>query len=157
MARQRESWGEVFRAAGDAFLDVLRAELAVVAEHWKESGLRVGVIAGLAGFSFFLLFWLAGLLTMGFVDLLRSLFSWQLWQAAFAAALGILLLVTILMLVAWFVARRLENPVGVIQLRLADHRDWWQTTVMGKEHQLAASTAEGPQARSSGDDDEIQG
>jgi hypothetical protein len=157
---QRESWRDVFRSAGDAFLEVLRAEWAVVVEHWKESGLRLGVLAGLAGFAFFLLFWLAGLVVMGVVALLSSLFEWQLWQAAFATALGLLLFIAILGLVAWVVGRRLENPVSAFQVRVQDHYSWWQEAILGEERQLAgpsSSADQGGSTKSRGDDDAIEG
>ena len=144
----RDSWRDVFRAAGDAFLEVLRAEWAVVVEHWKESGLRLGVLAGLAGVSFFLLFWLSGLVTMGLVDLLRSLFGWQLWQSAFAVALGIVLFIALLGLVGWIVARRLENPVSAFTQRVQNHYDWWQEAILGEDRQLAASSAGADETKS---------
>ena len=139
MTQRRASWGEVLRALGEAFVEVLRAEMALLAEQWKEAGMLVGIAVALGGAVFFSMFWLCGLLVLAGVDLVRRLTEWQLWQASLLVA-GLLSLIMLVALgVAWLLVRRLKSPVAAFGERVNDHVAWWQDQILEGEPRLAES------------------
>ena len=82
MARRRDSWLEMVRALGEAFFEVVRAELAVVRETVKAWGKSWGVALGIAALLLFVLFWVLGLLAVAVVHGLMAWRGLALWQAA---------------------------------------------------------------------------
>lgn len=136
MGQRRASWGEVLRALGEAFIEVLRAEMAVLAEQWKVAGILLACALALAGGALFSVFWLLGLLVLAAVDLVRKVQEWQLWQASLAVAALLLLLMMMALLVAWLLVRRLENPLDAVRERMNDHLGWWQDNLLEDDHRL---------------------
>jgi len=120
-------WGGRIRDVGEAFLAVVRAEIAALAGDLGRSGralLRVLLVAlAAAG----VLFWTIGLLVYFAIELLaRTLPRW--------GAVGIVLAVYLLLLVILLgiVRRRLraiEPPDVTIRRRMEESRRWWSERV----------------------------
>ncbi len=125
MARRRDSWLEMFRDLGEAFFDVVRAELAVVQATAKAWGKSWGIAVGIVALLLFALFWTLGLLTTAAVHGLMVWRDLALWQAALAIAGALLLLIAAGALVVYFLARRYESPVAATRRRVDDHLGWW--------------------------------
>lgn len=140
MTQRRASWGEVVRALGEAFVEVLKAEIAVLVEQWKEAGILAGLALALVGGVFFSMFWLLGLLVLAGVDVVRRLTEWQLWQASLLVAGLLLLLMLIALFVTWLLVRRLENPLTTFGERVSDHFTWWQGQVLEGEAEFSQSS-----------------
>lgn len=134
MQERRSTWGEVFRSLGEAVFEVLRAEMAVLAEQWKEAGVVLAIALALGGTVFFSMFWLLGLAVLAAVDLVRKFQEWQLWQASLAVGALLLLLMVLALVVAWLLVRRLKNPLGAVQERMSDHFAWWRKDLFEQGH-----------------------
>jgi cytochrome c biogenesis protein CcdA len=147
MQQQRATWGEVFRSFGEAVLEVLRAEAAVLAEQWKKAGLLLGFAFALGGVVFFSMFWLLGLVVLATVDLVRKVQEWQLWQASLLVAAVLLLFMILALFVAWLLVRRLENPLSAVRERMSDHLAWWQDNLPEDDHHLSSGRASDDSAR----------
>jgi len=126
------SWGGRVRNLGDAFFEVLQAEIEALLIELQSTGkgwLKSVLLAVVAAvFSF----WAVGVLTA----FLNALLSTRVgtWQAA-----GIVFLVLGLTsggfaFWAWKTFRRERGPVVVVRGHMADHLAWWQKNM----------TAEGP-------------
>lgn len=137
MSDQRESWVDVFRALGEAFVDVVRAEIEVLAEQWKRWGTKAGIAVGLSILALVLLVvYLPGLLIFAAIDALHETAGWPLWGSALAVA-GLAFLVAALLLgIGYLLLRKEENPMVAAKGRLADHKTWWQDKMLGPEHRL---------------------
>ncbi len=127
---RRDSWREAFSALGEALIEVLRAELAVIAEAWKRSGRELGVALGVLALAAYLaLVCLPALLIFAAVAALSLV--WPLWAAALAVAGLVVLVIAVLALVAKHrMTRRFENPVATVQHRLTDHKAWWSERIL---------------------------
>ena len=146
-ARQR-GWLDLFRDLGEALLEVLRAELTVVWEHWRLTG-RNWIVAGvLFAMVLFLTFWLSGLLVVALVHGVMDGLELELWQAALLTAAALLLLMGALAAGGLFLAKRSESPVAAVRRRLDDHRTWLDGKILGERE---AKPAAGRLAE--GDDD----
>jgi len=137
--RQRESWLDLFRALGEALLDVLRAELAVVWEHWRIWGRNWLVAAALFAVVLFLTFWLSGLLVVAVVHGIMAGFDLELWQAALLTAAALVLLMTAIAGVGWLLAKRPENPVATVRRQLDEHRTWLDGKILGEKESRPAA------------------
>lgn len=120
-------WVRRVRGVGEAFLDVLRAEVATAAEELGRSGRALvralALLAAAAGVAF----WVIGLLLYFAVELLALVLP--RWGAV-GVVLGVFVLVAlVLALVARAKLRGIEAPTTILQRRLADHRSWWQARV----------------------------
>ncbi len=134
MANRRDSWQEAFTALGQALIEVLRAELAVVAEVWKRSGRELGIALGVLALAAYLaLVCLPALLIFAAVVGLEAGLGWPLWGAALAVAGLVVLVIAILALVVrQRLAKRFESPVATVQHRLADHTAWWSERILNE-------------------------
>ena len=133
----------MLRTVGDAFFEVLRAEMAVLAERFKAAGFLAAGALALVGGVFFSIFWLLGLMVLAMVDLVRQTQEWQLWQAALLVAGLLFLLMVLALVVAWLLVRRLESPLHTAQERMNDHLRWWQDHVLeDPAHRLNAASDE---------------
>jgi hypothetical protein len=130
------SWRARLREVGDAFLGVVRAELAALVEDLGRSGkalvralVLVAVAAGIA-------FWTLGLLLYFAIELVALLLP--RWGAV-GVVLGIFLLLTFGLLVAarrrW---RSIEPPTETVRRRLDESRSWWSERIAG-EHDAGDS------------------
>ncbi len=142
MARRRDNWLEMIRALGEAFFDVVRAELAVVRETVKAWGKSWGIALGIVALLLFALFWTLGLVTVAVVHGLMVWRSLALWQSALVTAGVLLLLIAVGAVTVYFLARRYEDPVTAARRRLDDHRGWWDQRLFldsGADKSLAVS------------------
>lgn len=147
--RHRDGWLDVFRGLGEALLDVWRAEVDLLWEHWRAWGKNVAVAVALAAVVLFLSFWLSGLLAIAVVHGVMELWDLALWQAALVTAGALLLVMAALALAAYLLARRTEAPVAVTRRRLADHGGWLGERILGKR--LVTSGDEGDDSAESKD------
>lgn len=142
MARQRDQWLDLFRALGEVFLGVLRAEIAVVVEQGKSWGRNCLIALVFFSSMIFLLFWFLGMLAVALVHALMAGLDLELWQAALLSAGALLLLMAIAGVIGYFLARRYESPVAAARGRFDDNRQWLQTRILG-EPERAAFPSEG--------------
>lgn len=146
--KQQDGWLDLFRSLGEALLDVLRAELAVIWEYWRIWGRNWLVAAVLFVMVLFLTFWLSGLLVVALVHGVMAGFGLELWQAALATAAALLLVMTAIAGVGWVLAKRPENPVATLRRQLDEHRTWLDGKILGEKE--SRPTAKG---LAEGDDD----
>lgn len=144
MSRER-TWSARIRTIGEAFLGVLRAEIAEIAAEIGRSGralvralVLVGVAAGIA-------FWTVGLVLYFAIELLALVLP--RWGAV-GIVLGVFLLISLILLVT---ARRrfaaVESPAETVRRRFDDHRQWWQQRVAGADDD-APDSVNDPEERS---------
>ncbi len=126
-------------ALGEALIEVLRAELAVVAEAWKGSLRQLGIALGMfAAAGYVALVCLPALLiyalVLGLQDLLAWAFApreWPIWASALVVAVLVTLVVYLVAMMALKRLReRFENPVATVKDRVADHTAWWNDRVL---------------------------
>ena len=120
-------WGGRIRDVGEAFLGVVRAEIAALAGDLGRSGRALvgALVWALAAAA--LLFWTLGLLIYFAIELLSLVLP--RWGAA-GIVLALFALVSLLLLVA--VRRRLaaiEAPDVTVRRRMEESRRWWQERV----------------------------
>ena len=152
MGKRQGSWRQTFVALGEAMIEVLRAELEVIAEAWQRSGRELAIALGLlAAAAYVGLVCLPALLLLAAVAGLLAL-GLPLWGAALVVA-GLVTLVVAL--VAWIATRRLarrcENPITTVTDRLSDHVAWWHERVLRDDRVL------GDEKSSGGEDDNDAG
>ncbi len=153
----RQGWLETFRALGEALLDVLRAEMAVLAERWKRSARELAIAMGLFTAAISLLIHgTVPLLVFASMAAVHELLGWPWWGAALSiAGLSLALAVVAAMLARYVVENRFESFLGAAQERFADHVGWWWERILGDERRLAEGGGDEPtkgiEAGSSGD------
>lgn len=132
----RQEWSELFRALGQALLDVLRAEGKALSADLKRSGVHLARGLALLGGAAAVSFWTLGVLVLVLIGVLA------IWLPVWAAALVVAALFALTggLLAALGVRqlRRLENPVDDVMRRLSDHLDWWQQRLLGGPPEPAA-------------------
>ncbi len=135
MGGRRDSWQETFRGLGQALIEMLRAEWALIAETWQRSGRELGKAAALMVVVGYLgLIWFPALVIFAMVTGLSSGLGWPLWGAALVVAAVVLLVAYgLARLAAHVMSRRFENPVATVQRSVADHRAWWSERIVGDE------------------------
>jgi hypothetical protein len=138
-------WTQRVRAVGDAFLGVVRAELAELAAEIGRSGRALvralALLAAAAGIAF----WTIGLLLYFAIELLAiRLPRW----GAVGVVLALFVLVSLILIV---LARRrlaaIESPAATITRRFADHQRWWSERVAADREPppvVAEETEEAP-------------
>lgn len=142
MEKARDSWRDTVRAVGEAMVDVLRAEAAVVGETWQRSGRELGKILGLlVVLAYLALIWVPSLLVFALLMGLSEGLGWPLWASALAVA-GLVAIVAFLLLriARHRIAHRLESPAATVRQRFADHRAWWNERIVGGEGAVAGGT-----------------
>lgn len=157
MEGRRESWLEVFRSLGEAFVEVLRAELGVLSEHWKRAGSHLAIIIALFVTAF-------GLLAVGgtlgiytTVALLHELTGWSWGRSGGAVTLTVLLLAALLAWIGYYRLQRVESPTAAFRDRLDDHVDWWKAGVLKDGNALPAVRSGGEEGGTDGFTDASDG
>lgn len=132
-------WVEMFRGLGQAFLDLVKAELAELGEELKGSSKHLAIAAGLFVGALFITFWWVSVTLFLVYRLCFWLYrTWLEAPAAGAAAAGTVWLVFALVVgaVAFVGMRQLkkvENPAVLVERRWTDHMRWWHTRVLAEE------------------------
>jgi len=123
----KRGWGGRVREIGEAFLGVLRAEVAAVGDDLSASGRALVRALLWVAIAFGIGFWSLGLLLAFAVELIAlRLPRW----GAVGIVLGIFVLLTLI-----FVAlararfRSVESPAGILRRRYDDHRRWWRESI----------------------------
>lgn len=129
--RRRETWTDLFSRLGTSILDVLGAELGVLAEEWKRSGVLVrnaAVILVAVGFCFF---WWIPVAIFGVVQLFTLIPGVGMLGATWiSVALGVLLMGGAAGF-AWVrYLAKLESPVAQAKRRYGDHLEWWRSEIL---------------------------
>lgn len=125
------SWLEMFRALGQALVEVFKAELAEVSEELGISAKHLGWALGFFAAAAFLGFWMlpALMLTVGLVL--------DIWLPAWAAALIVVAFFVLVMAVLGFLGycriRKVENPAETVRRRYEEHREWWDEHLLPQE------------------------
>ncbi len=114
------------------WVEVFRAELAVISETLQRSARELGKAAGLlAVVAYLASVCLPSLLIFALVTGLHTGLGWPLWGAALAvAALVVVVAVILVSLAVYLLQNRFESPVVTVQDRVADHRAWWSDRVL---------------------------
>jgi hypothetical protein len=129
-------WSRRVREVGDAFLGVVRAEIAEFVGDLSRSGRALvramAIVAAAAGIAF----WTLGLAIYFAVELLAL--SLPRWGAVGVVLAIFVLLAAALGLVARRRLRAIESPAATVQRRLADSQRWWRERVAADEPDEAA-------------------
>lgn len=133
-------WIARVRAVGEAFLGVLRAEVAELAADLGRSGRALVralvLIMAAAGVAF----WSLGLLLYFAVELLALVLP--RWGAV-GVVLGVFVLIaTILLLLARHKLRAVESPTAAFRRRFDDHQRWWQESIVGEDAEIEGRAGE---------------
>jgi len=120
-------WAQRVHEIGDAFLGVVRAEVAELSADLGRSGRALvkalALVAAAAGIAF----WTIGLTLYFAVELLALVLP------RWGAVGSVLALFLVISLVLLLVARRrlatIESPAATVQRRLSDHRRWWSERI----------------------------
>lgn len=151
MATSRDSWIEIFRALGQAFLDVVRAEVDLLAEQWKRWGAKAAIAAGLTALALVLvLIYLPGLLIFALIEGLHSTTELSLWGATLLVAVLITVLAMLLAGAGFLIVRSEKQPFAAAKGRFDDHLDWWRSKMLEGPAELEGG------APKEGADDETQ-
>jgi hypothetical protein len=120
-------WARRVREVGEAFLDVVRAEIAELAADLSRSGRALVRALALLGAAAAIAFWTIGLTLYFGVELLALVLP--RWGAV-GAVLALFVLATVVLLL---LARRklaaVEPPAATVRRHLDDHRRWWRERV----------------------------
>jgi len=124
-------WGAKIRDVGDAFLGVIRAEVAALFDDLGRSGRAlVGALVWVA-VAAAIAFWSVGLLVYVAVELLALVLP--RWGAA-AIVLGVFVLVAVvLVLLAKKRLTSIEPPNATLRRRMEENRRWWNERVAPEE------------------------
>lgn len=145
MDQPRDSWRDTVRAVGEALIDLLRAEAAVVGESWQRSARELRTIATIGVvLAYLALICLPTLLIVALLMGLSEGLGWPMWGAALTVAGVVALVALILMsIIRQRVKSRLESPAATLRHRFADHRAWWNDRIVGSDVE-AESQIENP-------------
>lgn len=125
------SWLEMFRALGQALVEVFKAELAELSEELGVSAKHLGLALGFFGAVAFLAFWMlpAVMLTLGlaFAEVMEP------WAASLLVVVLFLLFMAILGLLGYRQLKKFENPVETVRQRYEEHREWWDQRLLPRD------------------------
>ena len=124
-------WGSRIREVGDAFLGVVRAEIAALATDLGQSGRALVRALVWVGAAAAVLFWTLGLLIYVAVELLALVLP--RWGAA-SVVFGVFAL-TAFALIALARTRiaAIETPDATVRRRMEESRRWWNERVAADE------------------------
>lgn len=125
--RAGRGWAGRLREVGDAFLGVMRAEVAALADDLTASGRALVRALLVVAAAFGVAFWTLGLLLYFAVELIALVLP--RWGAVGSVLAFFVLLSVVLGLVARRRFAGFESPAAIARRRLDDHRAWWQERV----------------------------
>jgi hypothetical protein len=124
------AWIELFRALGQALIEVVKAELDEVRGRLAASGKQLGLALGLLAAALLIGFWAIALLLYTLVAVLAI---WLPQWAAAAIVLGFALLVmAVLAAIGVTKLKRLENPAETVGRQWRGHLDWWNRQLLAQ-------------------------
>lgn len=124
------SWLEMFRALGQALVEVFEAELAELAEELGVSAKHLAWALGFCVAAAFLAFWMLPAL-MFLAGLVLALWL-PAWAAALVVVVFFFLLIAGLGFLGYRRLRRVENPAETVRRRYEEHREWWDERLLPK-------------------------
>jgi uncharacterized membrane protein YqjE len=128
-------WSGRLREVGEAFVEVVRSEIAVVAADLGATGRQLARALLLVAAAAAVAFWTLGLLLYFAVELLALVLP--RWGAV-GSVLGLFAVVTVgLLLGVWSRLKSIESPAATLRRHFDDHRQWWSGSI-------AAGGPEGP-------------
>lgn len=143
MSERRIGWLDALQDLGDAVVELVRAEVAVVTDRWRRTLFELAKIAGLVFVVLVVFFYLPFLALLGLVDAVRALAGWPIWGAALAVLGVALVFCLILALIAKYIlSRYVEAPNETVRRRLDDASGWWHERVAHEPHRLRRSPHE---------------
>lgn len=124
------AWIELFRALGQALIEVVKAELEEVRGRLAASGKQLGLALGLLAAALMIGFWAVALLLFTLVAVLAI---WLPQWAAAAIVLGFVLLVmAVLAAIGVAKLKRFENPTETVGRQWRGHLDWWNRQLLAQ-------------------------
>lgn len=127
---------ETIRSLGEAFGEVLRAELEAFKGDLGASGRLALKGIKLAGLAVFFLFWLIGVLIFLLIAILAQTFG--TWQAALIVSAVLLVITLVLGFWAYSAFRRVTGPKEMARQHVQDHVDWIKGELVAVESQDGA-------------------
>jgi len=125
------SWVEMFRALGQSFVDLLRAEWDQLLRELGVSAKKLGIGVALLLAALMVAFWFVAVLAFFVIELLAL---WlPTWAAAGVALLVLLLVMAVLAGLGWARLKSIQNPVDTVGRRWDDHLDWWENRLLAEE------------------------
>ncbi len=126
------AWVELFRALGQSFLDLLRAEWDQLLRELGVSAKKLGIGVALLAGAGMVAFWFVAVLAF---FLIMVIAIWlPVWASAGIALVVLLLVMAVLAGLGWSRLKSIENPVDTVGRRWDDHLDWWENGLMAEEH-----------------------
>jgi hypothetical protein len=135
------SWADSLKGVGQAYLELLRSEIAALRDDLAATGRRVGGLLLLLAVAAFLLFWALGVLVYLMIEILA------LWLPRWGATLTVLLLLVAVVAALAVVARRrwsaTELPAQTFRRRLDGHVDWWESRILERSLDASPEASDG--------------
>lgn len=125
------SWMEQFRALGQSYLDLVRAEWDQLLAELMVSARKLGIGSALLIAAGMVAFWFVAVLTFFLITLVAI---WlPLWASSGIVLLILLLLMGILAGIGISRLKAIENPADTVGRRWDDHLDWWENRLLAEE------------------------
>lgn len=130
-SRSHPGWIVLSRELAGDLLELADAEIGATREEigriWRRAGIVIACLIGIVC----LAFWLIALLAYVLVALLAPKLGW--WGAGLVVAGLLVLGIVIFGAIAWWHARRFENPIDIALRRLRDHLAWWKSELAAEQ------------------------
>lgn len=125
---QAKGWLARVKSLGQALLELLSAEAAVLGSELRVSARQLRTGAVLLAVAAFFGFWTVGALAYAVIELLT--FWLPRWGAVLACTGGFALLTLVFVLLGRARLRRLESPVQTVTKRIESHNAWVRDEVL---------------------------
>lgn len=135
--RSHPGWIVLSRELAGDLLELVDAEIGATREEVGRVWKRVGIVIACVVAIVCLAFWLVALLAYVLVALLAPKLGW--WGAGLVVAGLLVMGIAAFGAIAWWHARRFENPLDIALRRMRDHLGWWRTELSGEERRFDES------------------
>jgi hypothetical protein len=140
MPRPPRHWRELFGGLGEAFFELLGAEIEALRRDFARSGRGLFAVLGYFAAALALAFWLLALVLAFLVALLAI---WlPVWAATLSTLIALLAVTGALVGVGYRRLKRLEGPGRIVERRWQDHVEWWHERVLSEPAEGAAREEE---------------
>ena len=137
MSFRRPRWIGALADVGRSFVEVLRAEVALLQQELSRSRRLFLQALLLLAMAVVLLGWVVGLLATALIAYLQSTAVFSLWQAVLVVAAVLVAIAFGMVVWARSIMRRIRPPTAVIQSRLEEHFDWAKRQVESPDRDAA--------------------